>query len=60
MVCAYAGLIIYARYATCDPLTSGSVSKADQLFPLFVMDTMGDVPGVPGIFVSGIFSGALR
>jgi len=27
---------------------------------LFVMDTLGDMPGLPGIFVAGIFSGALR
>lgn len=36
------------------------VSKPDQLFPLFVMDTLGHIPGVPGLFVAGIFSGALR
>lgn len=36
------------------------VNKPDQLFPLFVMDTLGNVPGVPGLFVAGIFSGALR
>jgi solute carrier family 5 (sodium-coupled monocarboxylate transporter), member 8/12 len=28
--------------------------------PLFVMDIMSDMPGVPGLFVAGIFSGALR
>ncbi|XP_043222905.1 sodium-coupled monocarboxylate transporter 1-like isoform X2 [Amphibalanus amphitrite] len=59
IVCSYAGLVIYAKYRTCDPLTSGSVSTSDQLFPLFVMDTMGEIPGVPGLFVAGIFSGAL-
>ncbi|XP_037089110.1 sodium-coupled monocarboxylate transporter 1-like [Pollicipes pollicipes] len=58
-VCSYAGLVIYARYRLCDPLSSGSVSTADQLFPLFVMDTLGETPGVPGLFVAGIFSGAL-
>jgi hypothetical protein len=36
------------------------VSKPDQLFPRFVMDTLGNYPGVPGLFVAGIFSGALR
>jgi hypothetical protein len=24
------------------------------------MDTLGNYPGVPGLFVAGIFSGALR
>jgi sodium-coupled monocarboxylate transporter 8/12 len=36
------------------------ISKPDQLFPRFVMDTLGNYPGVPGLFVAGIFSGALR
>ncbi len=35
------------------------VDKRDQLFPLFVMQVFGDVPCVPGLFVAGIFSGAL-
>jgi hypothetical protein len=36
------------------------VDKPDQLFPRFVMDTLGHVPGLPGFFVAGVFSGALR
>ncbi|CAG0923130.1 unnamed protein product [Notodromas monacha] len=47
------------KYEQCDPLTVKTVSKSDQLFPLFVMDTLGEISGVPGIFVAGIFSGAL-
>ena len=35
------------------------MEKKDQLFPLFVMQVMGDYPGVPGLFVAGVFSGAL-
>lgn len=27
--------------------------------PLYVMDTMGSVPGLTGLFVAGIFSSAL-
>ena len=36
------------------------ISKADQVFPLFVMETVGSFSGLPGLFVAGIFSGALR
>jgi len=36
------------------------VSKSDQLLPLYVMDTLGTLRGLPGLFVAGIFSGALR
>jgi sodium-coupled monocarboxylate transporter 8/12 len=57
---SFAGLVIFAKYQTCDPVRSGVIEKSDQLFPLFVMDTMGSYPGVPGVFVAGIFSGALR
>lgn len=59
---AYAGLIIYAYYSTCDPIKSGLVSTKDQLLPLFVMDlrSSGNVhKGFPGFFVAGVFSGAL-
>ena len=58
-VTAYAGLVIYANYANCDPIKSGLVSKKDQLMPLFVMDLLSDYPGFPGFFVAGCFSGAL-
>lgn len=54
-----AGLVIYAKYHGCDPRTAGLIEAPDQLFPLFVMDTLGFLPGMPGLFVAGIFSGAL-
>lgn len=31
----------------------------DQLMPFYVMETMGSVPGLTGLFVAGIFSSAL-
>lgn len=55
----YAGLVIFARYYDCDPLASNMINKADQIFPFYVMDTVGQYPGIPGLFVAGIFSGAL-
>lgn len=57
--CAFGGMVVYAKYWDCDPIASGTVTKGDQLFPLFVMDTLGTWMGLPGLFVSGIFSGAL-
>ncbi|KAK3884534.1 hypothetical protein Pcinc_011207 [Petrolisthes cinctipes] len=59
ITCAFGGMVVYARYMDCDPIRSGVVSKGDQLFPLFVMDTLGEFRGLPGLFVAGIFSGAL-
>lgn len=36
------------------------VNKPDQIVPFFVMDIVGNLPGLPGLFVAGVFSGALR
>jgi sodium-coupled monocarboxylate transporter 8/12 len=36
------------------------INKADQIVPYYVMDVLGDYPGLPGLFVAGILSGALR
>ena len=61
LMCSYAGLVIFAFYDIhqCDPIKAKMVDKADQLFPLFVMQVMGDIPCVPGLFIAGVFSGAL-
>lgn len=58
-MCCYMGMVIYACYYKCDPVTRGWIHKSDQLLPYFIMDTVGDVPGLPGMFVSGVFSAAL-
>ncbi|XP_022673285.1 sodium-coupled monocarboxylate transporter 1-like isoform X1 [Varroa destructor] len=58
-VCSLAGLVMFAKYHSCDPLQAKRIVATDQLLPLFVMDTLGFFPGLPGFFVSGIFSGAL-
>ena len=60
VVCALGGLTMYSKYMDCDPLKSGVVTRNDQLFPLFVMDSLGKWPGVPGFFVAGLFSSSLR
>lgn len=59
-MCCYMGMVIYAFYHKCDPVTRGLIHKSDQLLPYFIMDTVGDIPGLPGLFVSGVFSAALR
>ena len=54
---SFAGLCIYGHYAGCDPLQARRIPSADQLLPLYVVETMGHYPGVAGLFVAGIFSG---
>lgn len=58
-ICSYSGLLIYATYYDCDPLTTKLAKAKDQLLPLLVMDVLGDFPGLPGLFVAGVFSAAL-
>ena len=53
------GLSIFYYYSDCDPVLAGRIQSRDQLMPLFVVDAMGDMPGLPGIFVAGIFSASL-
>lgn len=57
---AYAGMLIFAKYFDCDPIGNKEIKTSDQLFPLYVMDVLGDFKGFPGLFVAGIFSAGLR
>ncbi|KAM8706332.1 hypothetical protein ACLKA7_010586 [Drosophila subpalustris] len=56
---AFAGIIMFARYYGCDPMLAGLVSKPDKLMPFFIQDIMGSLPGMPGLFVSCVFSASL-
>lgn len=53
------GIVMYARYHDCDPLAAGFVEKADKLMPFFVQDVVGHLKGMPGVFISCVFSAAL-
>ncbi|KAJ8951885.1 hypothetical protein NQ318_019862 [Aromia moschata] len=56
---SFSGLAIYSRFYKCDPYDSGAITSFDQLMPYYVVDTMGDIPGLSGLFVAGIFSASL-
>lgn len=59
-ICCYTGLLIYTTYHDCDPYLSGRITDYDQLLPYFMMQTVGNLNGLPGLFMAGIFSAALR
>ena len=58
-ICSLCGLVLYATYKGCDPVLRKLIADRSQLAPFFVMQHLA-LPGLPGIFVAGIFSGALR
>ncbi|KAM6960637.1 sodium-coupled monocarboxylate transporter 2 [Aplochiton taeniatus] len=60
LVCGVlSGLMMYTFYVNCDPWTAQRVSALDQLMPYFVMEILGEFPGLPGLFVACAFSGTL-
>ncbi|XP_034242040.1 putative sodium-dependent multivitamin transporter [Thrips palmi] len=56
---SFSGLAMYSKYSKCDPAKSCQITSSDQLMPYYVVDTMGHMPGLSGLFVSGIFSASL-
>lgn len=56
---SFSGLAMFSKYYGCDPIKSKRIPSVDQLMPLYVLDTMGSIPGLTGLFVAGIFSAAL-
>lgn len=50
---------MFSKYANCDPILAGRISSTDMLMPLYVLDAVGHIPGLPGLFIAGIFSGSL-
>ncbi|KAH8313671.1 hypothetical protein KR067_009995 [Drosophila pandora] len=55
----FTGVVMYARFHACDPMEAGHVSKVDKMVPYFVQDTVGHLSGMPGVFISCVFSAAL-
>ncbi|XP_043277279.1 putative sodium-dependent multivitamin transporter [Venturia canescens] len=59
IITCFSGLAMFSRYYDCDPVKTNKITSKDQLMPLYVMDTLSSYPGVPGLFVAGIFSAGL-
>ncbi|XP_069970128.1 sodium-coupled monocarboxylate transporter 1 isoform X1 [Penaeus vannamei] len=53
------GLVAYALYKDCDPLTSGKIEKPDQIIPFMVTDKLSHLTGVAGLFVAAVYGGVL-
>lgn len=57
--CCFTGIIMFATYDDCDPVKAGIVDKSDKMMPYFVQDIVGHISGMPGFFISCVFSAAL-
>ncbi|XP_069461683.1 sodium-dependent multivitamin transporter [Ambystoma mexicanum] len=53
------GLVMFAFYKQHDSTGLTSLPSPDQMVLYFVMDILQDLPGLPGLFVACLFSGAL-
>ncbi|CAF0768332.1 unnamed protein product [Adineta ricciae] len=59
LLCVSVGCLLYAKYSECDPLRARLISKPDQLYPLFVIETLGRFPGLTGLFIASVLSASL-
>ncbi|CAL1266292.1 unnamed protein product [Larinioides sclopetarius] len=55
------GMVLYGIFYDCDPVQNPQVhlGSADQLVPYTILKMFGGLLFLPGLFVSGIFSGTL-
>lgn len=53
------GMVIFACYADCDPLTRGYISKFDEIVPFYVEDKFVYLPGLLGLVMATLFNSAL-
>ncbi|BET02958.1 Sodium:solute symporter family [Nesidiocoris tenuis] len=53
------GLVMYSEFKDCDPLTSGLITRPDQILPLFVVKACGHIKGLSGLFLAGVVCAAL-
>ncbi|XP_070164836.1 sodium-coupled monocarboxylate transporter 2 [Polyergus mexicanus] len=53
------GMVIFANYADCDPLSLGYISKIDEIVPFYVEDKFLHLPGTLGLVMATLFNSAL-
>ncbi|CAG0918662.1 unnamed protein product [Notodromas monacha] len=53
------GFVLFANYATCDPILTGEIDQIDEILPFFMQDKMGQIAGMAGLFIASLFGGGL-
>jgi Na+/proline symporter len=56
-LCCFIGLILYANFFKCDPLTDNSITNPNQLVTFYVIKNLKDIPGFSGLFLGSLFCG---
>jgi sodium-coupled monocarboxylate transporter 8/12 len=51
--------LIFAYFHGCDPIALNQVETPDQLSIVLAVNVLGSIPGMPGLFLSTIFSATL-
>ncbi|KYM75422.1 Putative sodium-dependent multivitamin transporter, partial [Atta colombica] len=52
IIISFSGLAIYSRYYKCDLSLKKRITSPNMLMPLYVMDTMSNISGLPGLFIA--------
>ncbi|XP_014477376.1 PREDICTED: sodium-coupled monocarboxylate transporter 1-like [Dinoponera quadriceps] len=55
----FTGLATFAKYYNCDPILTKTVKRPDQITPYYMMDVVGHLVGLPGLFIASLVSSAL-
>ncbi len=53
------GLLAFAFYYDCDLLSAKKITRSEQILPYLVLQVLGSVPGLPGLFVAAVYAAAL-
>ncbi|XP_011505021.1 PREDICTED: sodium-coupled monocarboxylate transporter 1 isoform X2 [Ceratosolen solmsi marchali] len=53
------GMVIFANYADCDPMSLGYTSKFDEIVPFYVEDKFVYLPGLLGLVMATLFNSSL-
>lgn len=58
-ICTLDGMVIFATYADCDLKEQGKITRGDQVLPYFVINKLGHLKGLPGMFTACLYGAAL-
>jgi len=58
-ICVLDGMVIFATYADCDLREQRKITRGDQVLPYFVINKLGHLKGLPGMFTACLYGAAL-